>query len=270
MTGITWVRPLPRIMVAPNGARRTKEDHPALPMTIAETVATAKACAEAGADGLHAHVRNEQGEHVLDAGLYRELIDEMALVLPGFFVQITTEAVGYYSPSEQRALVEQVEPAAVSISIGEMLSEGEGGDIASFYRAQYEKGVAVQHILYDESDIARLMGLLEYAIIPTNGLQLLFVLGRYSKGQISRPEELDPFLASLAKFDEMLDISADWACCAFGPRETECLLRALSMGGKARIGFENNLHHADGTVARDNADRVNALIKAVKEGDVSS
>ncbi|MEC7495261.1 MAG: 3-keto-5-aminohexanoate cleavage protein, partial [Pseudomonadota bacterium] len=34
---------LPRLMVAPNGARRTKADHPAIPVTIQETVETALA-----------------------------------------------------------------------------------------------------------------------------------------------------------------------------------------------------------------------------------
>ena len=49
---------LPRIMVAPNGARLTKADHPTLPVTIEETVAAALAARAAGADGLHAHVRD--------------------------------------------------------------------------------------------------------------------------------------------------------------------------------------------------------------------
>lgn len=31
--------PLPRLMVAPNGARLTKADHPQLPITIPEIVA---------------------------------------------------------------------------------------------------------------------------------------------------------------------------------------------------------------------------------------
>ena len=33
---------LPRLMVAPNGARPMKKDHPAVPVTISETVETAK------------------------------------------------------------------------------------------------------------------------------------------------------------------------------------------------------------------------------------
>ena len=39
---------LPKLMVAPNGARPMKKDHPAVPVTISETVKTAKACYEAG------------------------------------------------------------------------------------------------------------------------------------------------------------------------------------------------------------------------------
>ena len=90
---------LPRIMVAPNGARRGKADHPALPVTIPEIVACAADCFAAGADGLHAHVRDGAGEHVLDAGLYAELMTELARTVPGMPVQITTEAVGRYTPA---------------------------------------------------------------------------------------------------------------------------------------------------------------------------
>ena len=40
---------LPKLMVAPNGARPMKKDHAAVPITISEIVETAKACYEAGA-----------------------------------------------------------------------------------------------------------------------------------------------------------------------------------------------------------------------------
>ena len=53
----------PLIMAAPNGTRRVKADHPAIPITIFETVATAMACRAAGADALHLHVRDASGHH---------------------------------------------------------------------------------------------------------------------------------------------------------------------------------------------------------------
>ena len=57
---------LPRLMVAPNAARPMKKDHPEVPVTISETVKTAKLCFDAGAGGIHFHMRDENGQHILD------------------------------------------------------------------------------------------------------------------------------------------------------------------------------------------------------------
>ena len=53
------------IAVAPNGARKQKTDHPALPISPAELAATAVQCQEAGACMVHLHVRDVQGGHSL-------------------------------------------------------------------------------------------------------------------------------------------------------------------------------------------------------------
>jgi 3-keto-5-aminohexanoate cleavage enzyme len=249
------VKTLPQIMVAPNGARRTKADHPALPVTVAETVAAAKACFEAGAGALHAHVRDAEQRHVLDAGLYRELIAEMTRQVPEMDVQITSEAVGRYSPTEQRALVEDVRPKAVSIALKEMMADGEEAEAKRFYHWAEAEGIAVQHILYSDEDEARLFQLLGKGVIPDAPLQLLFVLGRYAKDQNSAPEDLDPFLRVLAEEGDKAP-PIDWSVCAFGVGETRCLEYAARHGGKARVGFENSLWNDDGSVARDNAERV--------------
>ncbi|WP_422374049.1 3-keto-5-aminohexanoate cleavage protein [Roseibium sp.] len=256
--------PLPLIMVAPNGARRTKADHPALPVTIAETVATAKACFEAGAGALHAHVRDATGAHVLDAGLYRELLAEMRSAVPGMLAQITTEAVGRYSPGEQRALVRDVLPDAVSIALREMIPTDDVAAAQAFYTLLHSRGCAVQHIVYDAADLDRFFDLTAAGVLPGNRHQLLFVLGRYAVGQQSDPSDLEPFLDTLQ--GRRGDLDLDWAVCAFGHQETACLVEAVRRGGKARIGFENSLWNADGAVAADNAERVRDLVSAL-EGD---
>ena len=65
---------LPKLMVAPNGARKLKKDHPAVPLTISEIVVSAKSCNKAGAGAIHFHVRDKDGQHVLDSGLYKEAL----------------------------------------------------------------------------------------------------------------------------------------------------------------------------------------------------
>ncbi|MFV1878468.1 3-keto-5-aminohexanoate cleavage protein [Nioella sp.] len=264
---MTRLTVLPQIMLAPNGARKTKADHPALPMTIAETVAAARAAHAEGAGALHAHVRDAEGGHSLDPGLYRELIAEMARVVPEMPVQITTEAAGRYSPADQRAVVRGVLPEGVSVALSEMWPANAPDDEASrFYHWAAEAGIAVQHILYSPVEVVRLSELARRAAIPAP-LQLLYVLGRYLPPQPATPEALTGFLTAASALPERLD----WAACAFGPQETDCLLAAIKAGGKARIGFENNLTFPDGTPAPDNAARVADFIRRLPlSGQLSS
>ncbi|WP_350333666.1 3-keto-5-aminohexanoate cleavage protein [Coralliovum pocilloporae] len=250
---------LPRLMVAPNGARRTKADHPALPLTIADSVEAAKACHKAGADGLHLHIRDNKGGHLLDSGLYREALAELNLAVPDMAIQITTEAVGLYSPPEQRQVALETGADLVSVSIREMTSDGDHQSARTFYAACAERTIAVQHILYSDTDIRLLSEVLPSELLTDDTLQLLYVLGRYTPGQVSTPDDLAPFL----KATETLGIRPDWGICAFGVAETPCLLYAASLGGKLRVGFENSLWNADGSVARDNAERVKEVVNGL-------
>ncbi|MEM7461616.1 MAG: 3-keto-5-aminohexanoate cleavage protein [Pseudomonadota bacterium] len=255
------MKSLPRIMVAPNGARLNKADHPALPVTIEEIVQTAKACHAAGADGLHAHVRDANEQHVLDVGLYRELQAEMRWQVPDMLVQITTEAVSRYTPETQMALVKKVRPQAVSVAFRELAQAADQKAVRDFYRWARAAGIAVQHILYDQQDLdcwARFVG---EEPTSSHDFQVLLVLGSYSPGHLSVPEDLSPMLIRLKR----LRPEAEWAVCAFGPNETACLKRAFYLGGKARIGFENNMCQADGTTAANNAARVAELVRAMSD-----
>ena len=245
---------LPRIMLAPNGARKTKADHPRLPVTVAEVIAETTAAIAAGADGLHAHIRDAEGKHSLDAGLYRELLAETDRAFPDFFVQITTEAVGQYPAQVQRDLVRALRPRQVSIGMREILSDGDKAATAELFAFCAGEGIGVQHILYSEEECREFIALQDEGVIADKVPQILHVLGRYSVGQVSDPADVARRAAHFA------DRAVDWGLCAFGQSETDCLIAALELGGKARIGFENNLHHPDGTLAASNAERVADLV----------
>ena len=254
------MKQLPQIMLAPNGAHRTKADHAALPVTIAETVKTAKECFDLGARGIHAHVRDKDQKHVLDAGLYRELMEEMTIQVPDMHLQITTEAIGIYTPAQQRQLVHDVMPKAVSVSLKEMLINEDLDAARNFYHWAEDAQIAVQHIVYTPQELSRLIKCMEDGIIPPNPQQILFVLGRYSENQQSNPKDLTQFLKPL----ETCSQRHDWAVCAFGSNETACIVEAIKAGGKGRIGFENSLWNADGSMAENNAERVNEIMSLIE------
>ncbi|MEM8959193.1 MAG: 3-keto-5-aminohexanoate cleavage protein [Pseudomonadota bacterium] len=244
-------RALPQLMVAPNGARLGRRDHPALPTTLPQILDTARSCFAAGADGLHLHLRDETGGHLLDAGAYCEALAALSETVPGMAVQITTEAAGLYKPAAQRALVRDTAPALVSIGLRELLSAGEETEALRLYADCAQAGTAVQHILYDPGDLTRLANLLREDLLRDRALQLLFVLGSHG-GRAGTPSDLNGFLIEMSK----LGLSPDWAVCCFGAGETHCLRLAHGAGGKLRVGFENNWIAADGTIAPDNASRV--------------
>jgi uncharacterized protein (DUF849 family) len=249
------------VMVAPNGARRGKVDHPAIPLTPAELALDVAASAAAGAAAVHLHVRDAAGGHSLDPGLYREAVAAVRAACPDIVIQITTEAVGRYAPAEQMATVRALRPGAVSLALRELIpdtaAEAPAGDFLAWMQ---EAGVAPQVILYAPDEVTRCRELIARGVIPFAAPFLLFVLGRYAADQQSAPEDLDPFVDALG------DFPAPWAVCAFGRREAACAVAAARLGGHVRVGFENNLHLPDGTLAPGNAAIV-AATAAMLEGE---
>ncbi|MEP3275453.1 MAG: 3-keto-5-aminohexanoate cleavage protein [Stappiaceae bacterium] len=256
---------LPQLMVAPTGARRGKNDHPKLPITLQEILKEAKDCQREGADGVHLHIRNENGDHSLDVGLYREAIAEFSIQLPGLFLQVTTEAAGIYGPTAQCELVRNLRPAAVSIAFREIMADpGSRSANLAIYQEALETGIAVQHIIYTPQELSWFLSVLDEGSIPGTSHALQFVLGSYDGRDTSRPEDLKLFLDYLEP--RRKDMRFDWMLCAFGPEETACLVEAHRQEGKIRVGFENSLWHPDGTVAQSNADRVRQVREALETG----
>jgi len=239
------------ITVAPNGARKLKQDHPQLPLTADELGETAAACSEAGASMLHLHVRDKDFTHSLDPELYQMAISQIRKVAgPDLIIQITTEAVGRYQPAEQMECVRKTQPEAVSLALRELIPEAKHESAAArFFHWLYNERIAPQYILYDSADTQTFKDLCQRGLIPDESIHILLVLGRYQASQESDPEALPPLLAHL-------ESSWLWSACAFGRNESRCMDAAIEAGGHCRVGFENNLLLPDGNIASSNADLV--------------
>ena len=242
------------IAIAPTGARKGKGDHAAIPIAPEEIVAEARACGEAGATMIHLHVRDREGGHTLDADSYRPAINALQAALgDAMVVQMTTEAVGRYTAEQQISAVEALQPEAVSVAIREIVpDEASEERAAEFFAWLSREGVLPQIILYASEEIAAYVDLRKRGVIPGSQHSVLFVLGRYAKDQRSSPNDLLPFVAEY----ESLAIEVPWMVCAFGERESDCAAAAISLGGHARVGFENNHYRPDGSIASSNADAV--------------
>lgn len=237
--------------VAPNGARKTHADHPALPITHKEIATTANACIEAGAVMLHLHVRDRDQGHSLDPEIYTQATKTIRReVGDSMIIQITTEAVGMYKPEEQIECVKKVNPEAVSIAIRELIPDPENDIMAGkFFDWLYKERIAPQFILYSAEDVEHFCQLHQRGLIQSDSPNILLVLGKYTEHQESDPADIEPLLKQIK--DEW-----HWWLCAFGSSESDCMARAMSLGGHCRIGFENNLLADDGWPATDNASQI--------------
>jgi len=242
------------IAVAPNGARAGKDDHPRIPLSLAEIVDACADCVDQGATMLHVHTRDSNGRHLLDADAARDLeaalieqIGERALV------QTTTEAFGIYTASEQAGFLRAARPIAASVAWREIsrddLPEAERAALLAWCKAE---NIALQYILYDLADIASFQDAMKRGIVPEDEPRVLFVVGRYASGEPSDARALVGFLGSGL-------VPRSWMVCAFGVAGHDVLHAAALLGGHCRIGFENGFVTTRGEIAQDNAELVAGL-----------
>jgi 3-keto-5-aminohexanoate cleavage enzyme len=261
MTEQTPLTPAPRRVVAavaPNGGRKTKADYPALPVSADELARAAADCLDRGASMIHLHVRAQDGGHVLDASAYRAVIARICQEVGDRLVlRITSESIGRYSPAEQRTVVLQTNPEAVSLALREFApDEAAERDFAAFLSKLKQMRIWPQFILYSPDETRRLASMQKRGLIPFEVPAVLYVLGRFSLLRTAAPADLIPFIApDMPRF-------SFWSVCAFGRREAGCAAAAL-LGGHARVGFENNLLLPGGGQAASNADLVGAVVRAL-------
>ncbi len=210
---------------------------------------------------MHFHVRNDEGRHSLDAGLYREALKDLEAE-QGLLYQISSEGLGHYAPCEQARCVFESGCRFASVAWREM-NAGEQDRAAArrFYEEARERSVHLQHILYAPCDAVGLWRMVEDGVIDGEGLCVLFVYGEYGRGIDGMPP-LDEFLdACLRPFGEV----PLWFLCGFGIGEGEYVLRGARRGGHVRVGFENNVLRGDGGEAEDNAERVAEVVAGLRE-----
>jgi len=249
-------------MVAPNGARRTHEHHPNIPLTDEALIESVIACEAAGADGAHLHIRDEKGIHLIDAERYRSLLDSLRQAAPDMYLQITSESAGLYESAQQQDMMRALKPRYVSVAMREMVRLAEDWSSATaFYSWAQNNSVEVQHILYSTQELIGFLAAVNKGDIPGNHHLLQFVLGTYDGLTISDPNQVSGFTEILDKAEK--NLSFDWMLCAFGKEETSCLIETVKLGGKARIGFENSLWNSDGSLAKSNAERVAELVSSL-------
>ena len=258
---MTTMAALTLITVAPTGAESQKDANPALPVTLDELVAAARACQDAGAAMIHIHVRDEAGRPTLDLPRLSETVAAVR-ESTDLIVQLSTGGA-VTDPFDSRLAVLDAGPDSCSLTTGTV---NFGDDVFSnpwpfvteLYQRTQERGVLPEFELFELGHVTAMNRLLDTFGPPAGGhVHADFVMGV--------PGGMPGTAQSLAAGVAMLPDGATWSATGIGRSSLPVMLAALSLGGNLRVGMEDTLTYGPKRPARDNAELVERAARLAAE-----
>jgi uncharacterized protein (DUF849 family) len=240
------------ITVAPTGAETAKSDVAALPVTLDELVATAKACEAAGAAVIHVHVRDAQARPTLDLGYVTAAIDAVRGATD-LIVQVSTGGA-VTDTEDARLAVLDARPDAASLTCGTV---NFGADvfmnrwefIERLYLEMRDREIVPEFEIFDLGHVATMSRLLDRHGAPYGGhVHCDLVMGVPG----GMPGSVPALVTCLSALPE----GATFSATGVGRATIPVMLAALAAGGHLRVGMEDTLTFAPGRPVRDNAELV--------------
>ncbi len=242
------------VCVAITGSLPTKENNPAVPITIAEQIESTQEAFEAGATIAHCHVRDDEGKPTSYPQRFARLKEGLEKHCPGMIVQLSTG--GRSGAGQARGGMLPLRPEMASLSVGSN----------NFPTRVYENPpdlvdwLATEMLTYDvkpEIEAFDLSHIVQAATMQKDGrlkgpLYVQFVMG--VKNAMPADEKiLDFYIQTLKR----LSPDAQWCAAGIGPAQIVINEWAIAKGGHTRTGMEDNVRIDKNTLAASNA----ALVK---------
>jgi 3-keto-5-aminohexanoate cleavage enzyme len=242
------------ICVAITGSLPTKENNPAVPISISEQIESTQESFEAGASIVHAHVRDDEGKPTSDPERFARLKEGIEKHCPGMIIQLSTG--GRSGAGKARGGMLPLRPDMASLSVGSN----------NFPTRVYENPpdlvdwLASEMLLYDvkpEIEAFDLSHIMQAAAMQKDGrlkgpLYVQFVMG--VKNAMPADERVFDFYIETLK---RLSPEAQWCAAGIGPAQLTINQWSIAKGGHTRTGMEDNVRLDKNTLAPSNA----ALVK---------
>lgn len=252
------------ICVAITGSLPTKEDNPAVPITIAEQIESAHEAFETGASIAHCHVRDDNGKPTSDPDRFERLKEGLEKHCPGMIVQLSTG--GRSGAGRERGGMLRLAPDMASLSVGSN----------NFPTRVYENSpdlvdwLASQMLANDvkpEIEAFDLSHIVQATRMAADGrlkgpLYVQFVMG--VKNAMPADEVIFNFYIETLK---RLAPDANW--CAAGIGASQLLINewSIAKGGHTRTGLEDNVRLDQTRLAPSNAALVRRAVEICEKYD---
>lgn len=242
------------LCVAITGSLPTKENNPAVPVTVAEQIESTHEAFEAGASICHAHVRNDDQTPSSDPEKFARLKEGLEKHCPGMIIQFSTG--GRSGAGQARGGMLALAPDMASLSVGSN----------NFPTRVYEnppelvnwlaQEMRTHHVMpeveaFDLSHILQAIKMHEDKKLYGK-LYVQFVMG--VKNAMPCDKEVFDFYVQTMKTRAP---DAEWCAAGIGASQLTVNEWAIAAGGHTRTGLEDNVRLDRNTLAPSNA----ALIK---------
>lgn len=239
------------ICVAITGSLPTKANNPAVPITVSEQVESTQEAFEAGASIVHAHVRNDDETPSSDPEKFAALKEGLEKHCPGMIIQFSTG--GRSGAGETRGGMLPLAPDMASLSVGSNnfptrvyenppdLVDWLASEMLNYNVKPEIEAFDLSHILKARqmADAGQLAG--------TPYVQ--FVMGVKN----AMPVDRDVFDYYIHTVHRLFGPDAPWCAAGIGPNQIVINEWAVSSGGHARTGLEDNVRLDRDTLAPSNA-----------------
>ncbi|MTE01169.1 3-keto-5-aminohexanoate cleavage protein [Paracoccus sp. YIM 132242] len=247
------------ICVAITGSLPTKDNNPAVPLTIDEQIESTHEAFEAGATIAHCHVRDDQGKPTSDPDRFARLKEGLEKHCPGLIVQLSTG--GRSGAGRARGGMLPLRPDMASLSVGSN----------NFPTRVYENPPDLVDWLASE--------MLVYQVKPEiEAFDLSHILKAHQMwkaGQIrdrpyvqfvmgvrnAMPADREVFDYYIHTVKRLFGEDAPWCAAGIGPAQIVLNEWAIGAGGHARTGLEDNVRLDRDHLAPSNA----ALVRRAVE-----
>ncbi len=242
------------ICVAITGSLPTKADNPAVPITIAEQIASTQEAFEAGASIAHCHVRDDDGKPTSDPDRFARLKEGIEKHCPGMIVQLSTG--GRSGAGKARGGMLPLKPDMASLSVGSnnfptRVYENPPDLVDWLASEMLIHGVKPEIEAFDLSHIVQATRMAADGRLKSP-LYVQFVMGVKNAMPADEPI-FDFYIATLKR----LAPDAQWCAAGIGASQLTLNEWSIAKGGHARAGLEDNVRLDKNTLAPSNA----ALVK---------
>ena len=238
------------ICVAITGSLPTKDNNPAVPITVAEQVESTQEAFEAGATICHAHVRNDDQTPSSDPEKFARLKDGLEKHCPGMIIQFSTG--GRSGAGQARGGMLPLRPDMASLSVGSNnfptrvyenppdLVDWLAGEMRTY-------GVKPEIEAFDLSHILKAAEMHAKGDI-TDTPYVQFVMG-VKNAMPADMRVFDFYVQTVAH----LFPGAPWCAAGIGREQLKLNEWSIAAGGHARTGLEDNVRLDRDTLAPSNA-----------------